>query len=336
MTVIWMILKTAGIALLVILGLLLAALLAVLFVPVRYRADGSWREELTASAAITWLLHLVSIRIAYEKELSVRVSVCGIRIKTGKKAEPTGSGQRTAAASAPESAAASAPEPASESESETAAKPDAGTIPGAMPETAPEAQAAGGQENPKAPDTAKAPEPGKDPESAQDKRRFSFDALKKRLSAAWRKLQGSLRNIRGTAKRLYRQFIHYKAIWDREETQQAFHLASAQLCRTLRHVLPRRINVRAAVGTGDPASTGQFLAVQGILYPWLGDKVQIVPDFEERRFEGEFHLKGQLRAGVVGFYALRLMLDKNVRRLIGILRGRTADKEDHNGRKQGQ
>lgn len=336
MTVIWMILKTAGIALLVILGLLLAALLAVLFVPVRYRADGSWREELTASAAITWLLHLVSIRIAYEKELSVRVSVCGIRIKTGKKAEPTGSGQRTAAASAPESAAASAPEPASESESETAAKPDAGTIPGAMPETAPEAQAAGGQENPKAPDTAKAPEPGKDPESAQDKRRFSFDALKKRLSAAWRKLQGSLRNIRGTAKRLYRQFIHYKAIWDREETRQAFHLASAQLCRTLRHVLPRRINVRAAVGTGDPASTGQVLAVQGILYPWLGDKVQIVPDFEERRFEGEFHLKGQLRAGVVGFYALRLMLDKNVRRLIGILRGRTADKEDHNGRKQGQ
>ena len=101
-------------------------------------------------------------------------------------------------------------------------------------------------------------------------------------------------------------------------------------------MLPRRINVRAAVGTGDPASTGQVLAVQGILYPWLGDKVQIVPDFEERRFEGEFHLKGQLRAGVVGFYALRLMLDKNVRRLIGILRGRTADKEDHNGRKQGQ
>ena len=286
MTVIWMILKTAGIALLVILGLLLAALLAVLFVPVRYRADGSWREELTASAAITWLLHLVSIRIAYEKELSVRVSVCGIRIKTGKKAEPTGSGQRTAAASAPESAAASAPEPASESESETAAKPDAGTIPGAMPETAPEAQAAGGQENPKAPDTAKATEPGKDPEVSKDKQRFSFDALKKRLAAAWRKLQGSLRNIRGTAKRLYRQFIYYKAIWDREETQQAFHLASAQLCRTLRHVLPRRINVRAAVGTGDPASTGQVLAVQGILYPWLGDKVQIVPDFEERRFEG--------------------------------------------------
>lgn len=336
MTVIWMILKTAGIALLVILGLLLAALLAVLFVPVRYRADGSWREELTASAAITWLLHLVSIRIAYEKELSVRVSVCGIRIKTGKKAEPTDSGQRTAAASAPESAAASAPEPASESESETAAKPDAGTIPGAMPETAPEAQAAGGQENPKAPDTAKAPEPGKDPEVSKDKQRFSFDALKKRLAAAWRKLQGSLQNIRGTAKRLYRQFIHYKAIWDREETRQAFHLASAQLCRTLRHVLPRRINVRAAVGTGDPASTGQVLAVQGILYPWLGDKVQIVPDFEERRFEGEFHLKGQLRAGVVGFYALRLTLDKNVRRLIGILRGRTADKEDYNGRKQGQ
>ena len=268
MTVIWMILKTAGIVLLVILGLLLAALLAVLFVPVRYRADGSWREELTASAAITWLLHLVSIRITYEKELSVRVSVCGIRIKTEKKAEPSGSGQHGTSASAPESAAASAPEPESASESEPAAKPDVGTIPGAMPETAPEAQAAGGQENPKAPDTAKAPEPGKDPEVSKDKQRFSFDALKKRLAAAWRKLQGSLRNIRGTAKRLYRQFIYYKAIWDREETQQAFHLASAQLCRTLRHVLPDkrpgggRHGRSGVYGTGS-CSAGDFVSVAG-------------------------------------------------------------------------
>ena len=330
MTVIWMLLKGIGIAVLVILGLFLAAVLAVLFVPVRYRADGSWREELTASAKLTWLLHLISVRIAYEKELSVQAFVCGIRVwpKAEKKIKRSRSaGQHTA----PESAAEPATEPAAKPEAVQKAGSDDGQ----------KKRVAAGNPDPKEQETPKIEEKPKSqgnpqPAEGRKRKRFSFDILKKRLIEALQKLRDSLQNIRGTAKRLYARFVSYKAIWDREETQRAFHLASSQLHKALRRVLPRRMNVRAVIGTDDPAFTGQILAVQGILYPWLGDKVQIVPDFEEKRFEGEFHLNGQFRTGVLGFYGLRLMLDRDVRRLIGILRGRTADKEDQNGRKQGQ
>ena len=160
--------------------------------------------------------------------------------------------------------------------------------------------------------------------------------IRDRLKRLVQKLQDSLRDIRSTLRGLYERLSYYKSIWDREETQRAFRLASAQLSKTMRHVLPRRTDVYAVIGTGDPASTGQILAVQGMLYPWLGDKIHIVPDFEEEHFEGEFHLRGHIRAGVLGFYVLRLMFDRDVRHFIGILRGRTADKEENNGRKQRQ
>ena len=54
-----MILKVIGVILLVILGLILAAVLLILFVPVRYRVDVSFEGKPDGEAAVSWLLHLV-------------------------------------------------------------------------------------------------------------------------------------------------------------------------------------------------------------------------------------------------------------------------------------
>ena len=47
------ILKIIGILLLVILGLLLFVIISVLFVPLRYRAEGSFYEKLKGSASVS-------------------------------------------------------------------------------------------------------------------------------------------------------------------------------------------------------------------------------------------------------------------------------------------
>ena len=52
-----MILKVIGIILLVILALLLTAVLLILFVPVRYRADVLFEGKPDGEAAVSWLLH---------------------------------------------------------------------------------------------------------------------------------------------------------------------------------------------------------------------------------------------------------------------------------------
>ena len=63
---IFTILKVIGIILLVVLALILTALLCVLFVPVKYRAVGSFdNTDIRAKAHVSWLFHLFALHIEY-------------------------------------------------------------------------------------------------------------------------------------------------------------------------------------------------------------------------------------------------------------------------------
>ena len=66
-----MILKIIGILILLILGLILAAILLILFVPVRYRADISFDGKPDGEAAVSWLLQAVRIRMSYHEHADV-------------------------------------------------------------------------------------------------------------------------------------------------------------------------------------------------------------------------------------------------------------------------
>jgi len=78
MTVLLTILKVIGWILLGILGLILLTVLTVLLVPIRYWADGVWKEGKYIRGRVTWLLHLLSIRVTYEKELLLEVRVSNV------------------------------------------------------------------------------------------------------------------------------------------------------------------------------------------------------------------------------------------------------------------
>lgn len=82
MAVLLLILKIIGIILLILLGLILLILAVVLFVPVRYQVSGSIGEKTTVRIAVTWLLHAVSWRAAYEEEgFSSQLRIFGITRK---------------------------------------------------------------------------------------------------------------------------------------------------------------------------------------------------------------------------------------------------------------
>ena len=75
-------LKMIGIVLLSLLGLFLVLLLVVLFVPVRYRIKGYYKDEFVCHGKITWLLHLVSVSIDYDKEAVTAIRIFGIDISS--------------------------------------------------------------------------------------------------------------------------------------------------------------------------------------------------------------------------------------------------------------
>ena len=68
MTVLLTILKVIGWILLGILGLILLTVLTVLLVPIRYRADGVWKEEKYILGRVTWLLNVLSMCAPHDRE----------------------------------------------------------------------------------------------------------------------------------------------------------------------------------------------------------------------------------------------------------------------------
>lgn len=69
------ILKILGIILLAVLGLILAGVLLALFVPVRYRADGSFYKISRGEACISWLFRTFRVTASWEEKLVVTVKV---------------------------------------------------------------------------------------------------------------------------------------------------------------------------------------------------------------------------------------------------------------------
>ncbi len=63
--IVLLVLKIIGIILASVLGLLIALLLIVLFVPIRYKLKAEYEEAFKASAKITWLLRIISFTAEY-------------------------------------------------------------------------------------------------------------------------------------------------------------------------------------------------------------------------------------------------------------------------------
>lgn len=326
MTVLLTILKVIGWILLGILGLILLTVLTVLLVPIRYRADGVWKEEKYIRGRVTWLLHLLSIRVTYEKELLLEVRVAGFLIYPKKER----SGKRKKAASG-----ADAEEGVGDADADTnVLDADGAKMPSADVKTLGEsAPAAGTTDEPQTQTVAEASEPqSADPNEASaseaDAQATDSDAAPEHSAGSFfEKLSGKLsqvtdrlRGMQQKTDRLKQQTAYYKRIWDQPQTRQAIRVGFYELGEIIRHVLPRKLEVFGIVGTGDPASTGQIMAIQGMLYPWHKGNIRLEPDFEEKYIEGELHLKGRIRLGTLGICGLRILLNKNIRRLIRILR----------------
>ena len=366
MTVLLTILKGIGWILLGILGLILLTVLTVLLVPIRYRADGVWNDDKYVRARVTWLLHLLSLRVTYEKELLLEVRVAGFLIypkkeRSGKKkkavqeadaeesavpdagrtepmdaseAEASGAAEGTSAAGVelpdeiddtevsgsaaaevndvePQSADPN-DESAARSDGEASATKDA--APGASETQSQEAEVSKAQKT-GSPDADKTQ--AADSDTVFDQSTGSFF---EKFSGKFSKIADRLRGMQQKTDQLKQQIAYYKRIWDQPQTRQAIRVGFYELGEIIRHVLPRKLEVFGIVGTGDPASTGQILAIQGMLYPWHKGNIRLEPDFEEKHIEGELHLKGRIRLGTLGICGLRILLNKNVRRLIRILR----------------
>ena len=116
--------------------------------------------------------------------------------------------------------------------------------------------------------------------------------------------------------RIKSEFCFYKELWDRPECKPAFKKVFGQIWYLLKKVKPSKIEGNVIFGTGDPAMTGQIIGAVAALYGFFPDKLQITPDFEEQKYEGQIRVKGKLRLIHMVIIAVRLILDKNFRYVV--------------------
>lgn len=114
-----------------------------------------------------------------------------------------------------------------------------------------------------------------------------------------------------------------KLSWGIEQLEEPSHVRTfgrvkGEIFRLLRHYLPREIRAEGTFGTGDPASTGQLLGAIYTFCPLYCEKgdIRVAGDFEEAMAAGRLYLKGHIRLIIVLFSGIRLLLDKNIRKLI--------------------
>lgn len=320
-----LILKIIGILLLCILGVLILGIVCALFVPVRYRievarTEGEGEPPVTATVKITWLLHLVNVLVRFTGSLSVRVRILFFTIFHLPKREKRGGRAKEG-----ETKRKSTSETKAESRDTgdlTEEKRDIEETKTKENTISPEVTEGDEKETAHRVAEEKTGEPEKKP-TLWDKLRAIPEILRSvfaKIKSIFENIQYTIQNICDKIKSVSDTIEYYRGVIEGEAFQHSFALCKKELWSIARRLKPDKFEAALVVGMDDPATTGEILAVCGMLYPILGPQVNVAGDFERKRLEGRVFIKGKLRLFTFVRTAVRIYFNKDIRKLYGLLK----------------
>jgi len=280
----------------------IVVLCLILFCPVRYKGEAEYDGNLTARGKVTWFFSLLSVSFSYQEgEADSKIRILGIDLlkflekrqknnanrekqssKTKKKRKKN-KGRDKPAKNQPDLQISQIEETFSEDtisedttqdliSSEKTVMPDWEI--GEIPEK----------------ETGR---PDLEVGQIQEEKAKQIEWLllpAKKVKGLFRTLRKIFKNIRSKTEWLSR----LKEFWKSENTQGMVCIFKDNVIHLLRKIKPKVLRGTIFFGTGDPCTTGRILGVAAILYAAYGKGIQVLPDFEEARLEGELYVKGRL------------------------------------------
>lgn len=335
--IILLILKIIGIVLLCVIGLIMALLIALLFVPVRYRAQVRYTaDETFGRSSLSWLCHLVHVHMSHDgKTLVYYVRLFGFllidsRKPKKEKKQKEDKVKKTKKHKAKKSEIIKAPEPAeAKSEPDDTAQSDIKALQAENAEKVDESlneekssdhtidKADGELKAQSFEEKAKAPE-----EQLKSGHKKGIKGLFEKLRNTFLKvprffesLRQSLASIGEKLKNLGNKKDKLIALLTSAENRPAFFLLRQSGFKLIAHVVPTQVRGYIHFGTSDPASTGYCLGILGIFYPLYAKHLEIRPDFEHKIFETEVFIKGRIRSFTMLRIVLKIILNKDLKRI---------------------
>ena len=302
--ILFLILKIIGWILLFLLAILLLLILTILFYPVRYRLSAKGEntlDTLVADGKVSWLFHLISGSASYEHgELQWKLRLAWKKFDSSKEEQNETSEKSVV------------PEPLEKEPLEDEKKSEIKDNP---PEKDVKIEKASEKE-PKIEKGSKIEkEPGIEKGSgtekmkAREERRpenVQTESKLKKIKYRFQKLCGTIKKA-GEKKEFLTAFLTY------EKHQRAFEAVKKELCHLLHVLKPKKLQANVTFGFSDPSWTGYMLAFLGSIYGLIGEYVQIQPDFEERKLEGNASAEGKIRVIYFAVPAWKLFWNKDVK-----------------------
>ncbi|WP_367565868.1 DUF2953 domain-containing protein [Lacrimispora sp.] len=319
--IILLILKILGLLLLVVLGLILLLLLLVLFVPVRYRAEGSYDEKVKGKVRVSWLLHLISVTLSYEKDFIMTVRLFGFRILKPKKMDHE---LREAGEIMVQTMEIKPEEAVEDIKEEIQKKPEKGSKSRALSRKEKKSQSRvwsyeeediqSHTQSHEEEDIHNRSQPSKEEKPPENDGKISwFSKLKEKIRKQVLKLKFFFHRICDTLKAVKDKKEMVQAWVSNKENQKTVKLLLRQFKKLIRHILPRRGKGNVTFGFDDPYLTGQVLTYASVIYPFCYKHLNLYPVFDQVVFKADGNFKGKIRIGTVLAIGGRMLLDKNFR-----------------------
>ena len=325
------VLKIIGISILVILLVAVFLLVLVLFVPVRYRIDGTVpktmlddgfdKNDTDLKIKFHWLLHILSGRYEYPADDAFTVRIFGIKVYPRKEKADKDSEEKNEKKSHKKSRE----EKAEDNGRDDIIREDMESgFEEVSAKDRSEAEAIHEEPAEKPADQVKESEEPSEFEilESDDEEDFvtlwdAVDAIISFVLKVIKTPQNVFSKIKYTISRVCGKINMIRSTLESDTFARAYDLVKAKLYRILRMISPDKSDVKLMLGVGDPAIEGDIMALYGIMYPVLYDKVSFMPDFEQKVVQADVHIKGHITAFTVLYCVCVCYFNKDVKKIIG-------------------
>lgn len=294
---IFTILKVIGIILLVVLALILTALFCILFVPVKYRAVGSFdNTDIRAKAHVSWLFHLFALHIEYAQETDGYIRLAFVKKKLFDNYEALDDGDMDDAAKTE----------TEDKVSENTA--DESKIP------ADESKIPAGES---AHITDEQTENESTAQTHNEQRTVNDENQHIKQQTKLTHKKPHKKQFKDKSEKIKTGIGKLKREYGDERNKAAFSHLKKELFIILKRICPRRLKLTMVYSTGSPDTTGILLGILACFPVGYTNRWRITPDFESEKpyAKGSFDIKGHVIVISILAATLRILFDKNCRRL---------------------
>ena len=305
-----------------VIGILLAVLvivaLAILFAAVRYCGKISFDDK-KAQISIRWLGVVLRVPILItEKDLQWKVRVFGVPILRSDGAHKKRRSKKSYAPKAQKRKAEKAAETVQKTQGSSKQEKKAPSVNLEKSPTAPkqEKQIAPKKQSDKTEEQIASKQTT---DQREERSAFRQADEREKKPRGIRQLFLWLQNVIKIVRKIKKKVQSVQDLVDilRSDVGKAFIcIVKENVIHLWKQIHPRRMRGKVIFGTGDPCSTGELLGVLALFYAWYGNGVQVIPDFEQKRIEGNVSFRGRIRMITLICIAWRIIKNKDGRKLL--------------------